>query len=153
VDNPTTWVDFLGLASHPKPNDPSAPHPDYPGRRNDGKFLGTNPEAVKGQDYHKKLSKKLEKKGFTTGKRLPGSQKIPDGHKVDKNGFITDVAEVKPDTRSGKYKMEGQINGYSDSARGYNKNLSNTTGRTAPAVKQHRIFYSPETGEISRWLS
>ena len=153
VDNPTTWVDFLGLASHPKPNDPSAPHPDYPGRRNDGKFMGTNPEAVKGQDYHKQLSKKLEKKGFTTGKRLPGSQKIPDGHKVDKNGFITDVAEVKPDTRSGKYKMEGQINGYSDSARGYNKNLSNTTGRTAPAVKQHRIFYSPETGEISRWLS
>ena len=160
VDNPTTWVDILGLASHPKGKDPSAPHPDYPGHSNNGRFMGTNPEAVKGQDYHKQLSKELEKKGFTTGKQLPGSQGasqkggnlIPDGHKVDKNGFITDVAEVKPDTRSGKYKMESQIKGYSDSARGYNKNLSNMTGRTAPAVKQHRIFYSPATGEVVRGL-
>ena len=160
VDNPTTWVDILGLASHPKGKDPSAPHPDYPGHSNNGRFMGTNPEAVKGQDYHKQLSKELEKKGFITGKQLPGSQGasrkggnlIPDGHKVDKNGFITDVAEVKPDTRSGKYKMESQIKGYSDSARGYNKNLSNMTGRTAPAVKQHRIFYSPATGEVVRGL-
>ena len=152
MDNPTTWVDVLGLASHPKPNDPSAPHPDYPGRRNDGKFMGTNPEAVQGQEYHRIISADLQSKGFTKEKRLPGSQKIPDGHKVDKNGFITDVAEVKPNTRSGRYKMEGQIKGYSASARGYNKNLSNTMGLTAPAVKEHRIFYSPATGKIVQWL-
>ena len=161
VDNPTTWVDILGLASHPKGKDPSAPHPDYPGHSNNGRFMGTNPEAVKGQDYHKQLSKELEKKGFTTGKQLPGSQGasrkggnlIPDGQKIDKNGFITDVAEIKPDTRSGISRMKGQIKGYSDYAEGYNSALSDTTGLTAPAVAEHRIFYSPETGEISRWLS
>ena len=161
VDNPTTWVDILGLASHPKGKDPSAPHPDYPGHSNNGRFMGTNPEAVKGQDYHKQLSKELEKKGFITGKQLPGSQGasrkggnlIPDGQKIDKNGFITDVAEIKPDNRSGISKMKGQIKGYSDYARGYNSALSDTTGLTAPAVAEHRIFYAPDTGEISRWLS
>ena len=161
VDNPTIWVDILGLASHPKGKDPSAPHPDYPGHSNNGRFMGTNPEAVKGQDYHKQLSKELEKKGFITGKQLPGSQGasrkggnlIPDGQKIDKNGFITDVAEIKPDNRSGISKMKGQIKGYSDYARGYNSALSDTTGLTAPAVAEHRIFYAPDTGEISRWLS
>lgn len=62
------------------------------------------------------------------------------------------VAEVKPNTRSGRYKMEGQIKGYSASARDYNKNLSNTMGLTAPAVKEHWIFYSPATGKIVQWL-
>lgn len=107
------------------------------------------------------MSKELEKKGFTTGKQLPGSQGasrkggnlIPDGQKIDKNGFITDVAEIKPDNRSGISRMKGQIKGYSDYVKGYNSALSDTTGLTAPAVAEHRIFYSPETGEISRWLS
>lgn len=50
----------------------------------------------------------------------------------------------------------GGIVGYSKQSfyvKGYNSALSDTTGLTAPAVAEHRIFYSPETGEISRWLS
>lgn len=52
------------------------------------------------------------------------------------------MAEIKPDSSSGRSLMKSQLGGYVDHANSYNAARAADQGVAAPTVRAHQIFYS-----------
>lgn len=67
----------------------------------------------------------------------------PDAYKLDDNGFISEIRELKPDTTTGKNASGMQLAKYGSHAREFNESLARETGLRAPKVQLISDWYTP----------
>ena len=143
VDHAAHWYDYLGLHNpHVAPDDTPI---RTDGRNSKGQFTGPNTDSMRGIEEHKRFSAEMKVLGYKVDKALPdsGGAHRPDAHLVDTQRFITEVHELKPDSRTGKIRGNEQLARYKEYTESYNSSRAKKSGLSQPTVKYVLEFYKP----------